>query len=301
MVETFLHYHGFVIVLAHRIKREWAMQASTLAGEGSLVDPTVLLIEADVSAVRACVEGLKQAGMQVVWARDGATGMALRARLMPDIVLVGLCLPDVDSVTLVEQLVEPRNCGVIVLADINDEAARIASLEAGADDYLAKSASVQDLTARVRAVHRRVTVRKGHPSPVRVEPMLAVGPIRISPQHRSVHTPDGRRLNLTSAEYTTLETLVRANGVAVSRDRLSEMALRRPWRAEDRSVDQLVFNLRQKLPVDEDGSVLIRSIRGAGYWMRAPDQPARPRPELAWSVEAQSIQTASHYQLAASA
>ncbi len=80
------------------------MQASTLAGEGSLVDPTVLLIEADVSAVRACVDGLKQAGMQLVWARDGATGMALRARLMPDIVLVRPCLPDVDSVTLVEQL-----------------------------------------------------------------------------------------------------------------------------------------------------------------------------------------------------
>jgi len=84
-------------------------------------------------------------------------------------------------------------------------------------------------------------------------------------------------------------------------DRPSMLSRYSPWRAEDRSVDQLVFNLRLKLPVDEDGSVLIRSIRGAGYWMRAPDQPARPRPELAWSVEAQSSQTASHYQLAASA
>lgn len=129
------------------------MQASTLTSEGSLVDPAVLLIETDMPVVRAVVDGLTQAGMQVVWARDGATGKALRERLMPGIVLVGLRLPDVNSVTLVEQLVQPRNCGVIVRADAQDEAARVASLEAGADDYLATPASVQEMVARVRAAY----------------------------------------------------------------------------------------------------------------------------------------------------
>jgi len=275
------------------------MQASALAAEGSLVDPTVLLIEADVAAVRACVDGLKQAGMQVVWARDGATGTALGARLRPDIVLIGLRLPDMQSVALVGRLVEPRNCGVIVLSDAQDEAARIASLEAGADDYLAKSASVPDMIARVRAVHRRVNVRTSRSPMVSIEPVLAIGAIRVNPQYRSVHTTDGRRVNLTSAEYTLLETLIRANGAAVSRDRLSEAALRRPWRAEDRSVDQLVFNLRHKLPMDEDGDMLIQSIRGAGYWMRAPDRMAWP--ELAWSAGDQNIQTAPEHRLASSA
>jgi len=275
------------------------MQASALAAEGSLVDPTVLLIEADVAAVRACMDGLKQAGMQVVWARDGATGTALGARLRPDIVLIGLRLPDMQSVALVGRLVEPRNCGVIVLSDTQDEAARIASLEAGADDYLAKSAAVPDMIARVRAVHRRVNVRTSCSPMVSIEPVLAIGPIRVNPQYRSVHTTDGRRVNLTSAEYTLLETLIRANGAAVSRDRLSEAALRRPWRAEDRSVDQLVFNLRQKLPMDEDGDMLIQSIRGAGYWMRAPDRMAWP--ELAWSAGDRNIQTAPEHRLASSA
>jgi DNA-binding response OmpR family regulator len=276
------------------------MQASTLAAEGALVDPSVLLIEADISAVRAVVDGLTQAGMRAVWARDGGTGMALRVRLMPEIVLVGLRLPDVNSVTLVGQLVQPRNCGVVVLADIEDEAARIASLEAGADDFLAKSASVPEMVARVRAVHRRVNVGKGRSMPASPEPVLVAGPIQIHLQHRSVHTPDGRRVNLTAAEYMALETLARANGVPVSRDRLSEAALRRPWQAEDRSVDQLVFNLRQKLPADEDGSVLIQSIRGAGYWMRAPNQAARQRPELAWSAKDHSVNLASEHRLAAS-
>ena len=101
--------------------------------------------------------------------------------------------------------------------------------------------------------------------------VLTIGPVRINIQHRTVHTLDGRRINLTSAEFTALETLAAAAGQPVSRDRLSEAALRRAWRAEDRSVDQLVFNLRQKLPLDEGGTMLIQSIRGSGYWLRAPE------------------------------
>jgi hypothetical protein len=65
-------------------------------------------------------------------------------------------------------------------------------------------------------------------------------------------------------------------------------------------VDQLVFNLRQKLPADEDGSVLIQSIRGAGYWMRAPNQAARQRLELTWSAKDHSVSLASEHRLAAS-
>jgi len=271
------------------------VDVSALTTEGTLVDPKVLLIESDTATVRAVVGGLEQAGMQVVWARDGETGRTLRARLLPDILLVGLRLADVNSVTLVGQLIEPRNSGVIVLASREDEAARIACLELGADDYLAKPASLRDMVARVRSVHRRVNVRNSSPVRSHVEPPLAVGPIRINLQHRSVHTPEGRRLNLTSAEYTALETLARADGSPVSRDRLSEAALRRPWRAEDRSVDQLVFNLRQKLPLDEDGGVLIQSIRGSGYWMRAPERAAPRRPEFKWPADEASLRPAPEF------
>jgi len=272
-----------------------------LTTEGSLVDPKVLLIESDMVTVRTVVGGLEQAGMQATWARNGATGLALRARLLPSIVLVGLHLEDINCVTLVDQLVEPRNCGVIVLAAHEDEAARIACLEIGADDYFTKSTCVRDLVARVRAVHRRVNIHKSGASHASPEAVLSVGPIRINLQHRSVHTPEGKRLNLTSAEYTALETLARAGGNPVSRDRLSEAALRRPWRAEDRSVDQLVFNLRQKLPVDEHGGVLIQSIRGSGYWMRAPEQLVQRRSEFTWSADKPSARLELDYQMVTTA
>ncbi len=299
MVEIFQLVHISVIAFALDLKWELAMNTSAMTTEGSLVDPKVLLIESDMPAVRGVVDGLKLAGMEVVWARDAATSLTLRARLLPDIVLVGLRLPDVSGVTLVGQLLAPRNCGVIVLAGPEDETARVACLEAGADDYLSKPPSVRDLIARIRAVHRRVNVHKASIAPAHFEPALAVGPIRINLQHRSVHTLDGQRLNLTSAEYTALETLARANGTPVSRDRLSEAALRRPWRAEDRSVDQLVFNLRHKLPTDAEGGVLIQSIRGSGYWMRAPERPTQQPAESAWSAETPSARLAPDLYLAA--
>ena len=263
--------------------RDWnqAMNSSALDAEGSLVDPKVLLAAADTPTVRGVVDGLKLAGMDVVWARDGATSVTLRARLRPDIVLVGLRLPDVSGVALVGQLVAPRGCGAIVLAGSEDETARVACLEAGADDYLSAPPSLRDLIARVRAVHRRVNVHKAPFAKAHFGPALEFGPIQINVRRRSVQTLDGQRLNLTSAEYTALETLACANGAPVFRDRLSMAALRRPWRAEDRSVDQLVFNLRQKLPADAEGDMLIQSIRRSGYWMRAPTRPTQQPAESA--------------------
>lgn len=277
------------------------MELTEQRSEGLLVDPRVLLIEPDVAAVRALAGSLERSGMQVVSAHDAATGLSLKTRLSPDIVLVSLRLPDVNSVILVGQLVERRDCGVIVLAGPEDEAARIASLELGADDFLAMPVGVRDMAMRVRAVHRRVNKRAAAaPSPAH-DAILSVGPIRINLQHRSVHTHEGARLNLTSAEYTALETLARAGGTAVSRDLLSEAALRRPWRAEDRSVDQLVFNLRQKLPADADGGVLIQSIRGSGYWMRAPDRPTRRHADPVWQADDQRIRPVQDVWLAKSA
>ena len=277
------------------------MELTELRSEGLLVDPRVLLIEPDIITVRAITGSLERSGMQVVSAHDAATGLSLKNRLAPDIVLVSLRLADVNSVTLVGQLLERRDCGVVVLAGPEDEAARIASLELGADDFLATPVSLRDLVMRVRAVHRRVNKRPTAAAPPAHDAILSVGPIRINLQHRSVHTQEGSRLNLTSAEYTALETLARAGGTAVSRDLLSEAALRRPWRAEDRSVDQLVFNLRQKLPADADGGVLIQSIRGSGYWMRAPDRPTRRHADPVWPTESQRVRPVQDVWLAKSA
>ena len=76
-----------------------------------------------------------------------------------------------------------------------------------------------------------------------------------------------KRLKLTAAEYVTLELLALADGLPTSRSEITERALRRPWRIDDRSPDQIIFSLRKKLPKDADGETLIASMRGQGYWM----------------------------------
>jgi DNA-binding response OmpR family regulator len=118
------------------------------------------------------------------------------------------------------------------------------------------------MVARIRAVHRRTHDR----APASPPPSLHhVGPFTVDLQRRAAFDAAGAPVALTGAEFAALQTLLEAAGKAVSRERLSETALRRPWRAEDRSIDQLIFSLRRKLADDDRRQRLIQSVRGAGY------------------------------------
>ena len=233
--------------------------------------PRVLVIEDDGVVARAFVRGIERAGMQAAWASTGALGLALTDKFRPHVVLVDLTLPDMSGLTLISRFVEQRDCGVVVVSGSGEEADRVVGLELGADDYIVKPMGMREMVARIRAVHRRVSLPKlpDRQEAVPAPQVLKVGSIYIDLPRRMAHDLYGRRLALTPAEFAALEALARAAGATVSRDTLSEAALRRPWRADDRSVDQLVFNLRQKLPPDEDGGMLIQSVRGLGYWLRA--------------------------------
>jgi DNA-binding response OmpR family regulator len=104
--------------------------------------------------------------------------------------------------------------------------------------------------------------------------LFSLGGIRLDCARRTVHNAAGERINLTAAAYAALERLFLAKGQVVTRDEISMAALHRPWRAEDRSVDQLILHLRQKLAADEDGQSLIQSIRGTGYLLRLAEPAA---------------------------
>lgn len=209
---------------------------------------------------------LEEAGMRCAVAFTAMQARALAVSFVPDVALIALDLP--EGRLLLRWLLDGAECGVIALGTPDDSTDGVAALELGADDAVARPPGMREVAARIRAVHRRLQAR---PVP---QPMsdVTVGPIRIHTARRAVTDEGGRRIPLTSAEFALLDQLAQAHGRAVSRDTLSEAALRRPWRPEDRSVDQLVFSLRQKLPPDDMGSTLIHSVRGAGYVLRAPDR-----------------------------
>lgn len=247
------------------------MHISSVPANAALSNPRVLVIEDNGALTSSLLDGMKKAGFTAVCAGTGTQGIALKDSFKPHIILMDLTLPDMSGMALLSHLAEQRDCGLIVLSDLNDEADRVVGLELGGDDYMAKPPRLRELVARIRAVHRRVNMRAQPQTVSETPPVMKIGPIHINVLQRTVHTDDGRKVALTSAEFSTLEVLAAAAGGAVSRDKLSVAALRRPWQAEDRSVDQLVFNLRHKLPADEGGGRLIQSIRGCGYWMRTPE------------------------------
>jgi two-component system OmpR family response regulator len=236
-----------------------------------LPNPRVLLIEDNPAVAETLQKFIERSGMRTAWAQTGAKAMELKRTFMPDVVLVDLELPDTNGVHLIGWLSNMQDCGIIVVSGRSEEAERIVGLELGADDYIAKPPQLREMVARIRAVHRRShhrAVARGDSRAVAAPPVVhpvQAGPWRIDLQRRSVSNQDNQPLAVTAAEFAALQELVLAGGQAVSRERLSETALRRPWRPEDRSIDQLIFSLRRKLGDGEGGSRMIQSVRGAGY------------------------------------
>jgi DNA-binding response OmpR family regulator len=229
--------------------------------------PRVLLIEDNAVVAETIRRFLEQSGMSTAWAATGGRGMELKKSFAPDIVLVDLELPDISGVVLIGWLSQDRDCGIIIVSAHSAETELVVGLELGADDYIAKPVHLREMVARIRAVHRRVHMRVPAPRPPRA--VHRVGACRVDLQRRSVHDAADRPVVLTGAEFAALQSLLAAAGAPVSRERLSEAALRRPWRPEDRSIDQLIFSLRRKLADGDRAQRLIQSVRGAGYVLAA--------------------------------
>ncbi len=234
----------------------------------------VLVIEDDEAVGTAMQRVIEHAGMQTELARNRAEAITLKARFAPDVVLVDLQLPDTSGADLIQWLAKTADCGIIIVSGSTEEAERIVGLELGADDFISKPPHMREMIARIRAVHRRTAPLRSRQRPDRLPvihvpathgQVFQVGDLRVDTRRRSVCDDKGHVLPVTAAEFMALQMLIEADGQPVSRERLSEVALRRPWRVEDRSTDQLIFSLRRKIGDEDREPKLIQSVRGAGY------------------------------------
>jgi DNA-binding response OmpR family regulator len=220
----------------------------------------VLVVE-DVATVAARVAAaLRGEGMEVMVAASGAEAEVARETFSPEMVLLDLSLPDVNGLELVNGFTT-KGAGVIVVTASAEEEARVTALDTGADDYMVKPVLVAELSARIRAVHRRLQGR------IKTANILK---IVVDPTQRSVVAIDGRSVLLTEAEMLTMEAMLIANAKPVSREDISLNALRRPLHVEDRSVDQLVMKLRRKLGEIGCSERVILSVRRQGYVIPTP-------------------------------
>ncbi len=211
-------------------------------------------------------------GMSLSLAHDGAEGLNRALEGSFELVILDVMLPRMDGFEVLRQLRRRSAVPVIMLTARTEHGDRITGLNAGADDYLAKPFSPDELLARIQAVLRRV----GRGSALKPEVLEANG-VKLNSGTREVFC-DGLPVDVTSIEYDILEVLVRSAGRVVSRDDLARFLYNRQANPLERALDVHVSHLRKKL---ERGRTLIRTVRGVGYLFAAADESPMSEEEQA--------------------
>jgi two-component system, OmpR family, KDP operon response regulator KdpE len=222
----------------------------------------VVLIEDD-AAIRVALErALVRRGHQVRSAADAMTGLAAVVDTAPDVVVLDLGLPDVDGVQVLGMVRGVSTVPVIVATARDEEREMIRVLDQGADDYVVKPFSAEQLDARIRAVLRRSR-------PDEPEQVLAVGRLVVDREAREA-TLDGRTLDLTRMEFDLLAYLAARAGRVVTKRQLMADVWRQPYGGADKTVDVHLSWLRRKLGETAAEPRYLVSVRGVGVKLVEP-------------------------------
>lgn len=217
----------------------------------------VLVVEDDADLNRQLCEALKDAGYAVDSASDGEEGHFLGDTEPYDAVVLDLGLPQIDGLSVLERWRrEGRNMPVLILTARDRWSDKVAGIDAGADDYVAKPFHVEEVLARLRALIRRAA---GHASSE-----LICGPLRLDTRASRADI-DGVSLKLTSLEFRLLAYLMHHQNEVVSRTELVEHLYDQDFDRDSNTIEVFVGRLRKKISAD-----LIETVRGMGYRIRAP-------------------------------
>jgi two-component system phosphate regulon response regulator PhoB len=225
----------------------------------------VLVVDDEPDIVALVAYHLAKAGYRVTTAATGADALSAARAERPVLIVLDLMLPGLSGFEVLEQLRADdatSRIAVLMLTARREEPDRIRGLSLGADDYLAKPFSPQELVLRVGAILRRIASGS---SPV--TDTITVGPITINRAEHRVSV-DGQALDLTATEYKLLLTLAERRGRVQARANLLEAVWEAAPDIQTRTVDMHIQRLRAKLgPAGE----LVETVRGFGYRLKAPD------------------------------
>lgn len=224
--------------------------------------PFIVIAEDDSALAELLRYNLTSQGYETAIARDGDEAMLLLDERVPDLMLLDWMLPKISGIEICRRVRtrrETANLPIIMLTAKTEEADRIRGLETGADDYVTKPFSTNELMARVKAVLRRIR-------PALVEDTIKVGDIQVD---RATHkvTRDGKEIHLGPTEFRLLEYFAQHPGRVFSREQLLDGVWGSDVYVEARTVDVHVGRLRKAL-MSEGGDNPIRTVRSAGYSLR---------------------------------
>ena len=223
--------------------------------------PAILVVEDEPAIAELVLVNLRHSGFRPTWAMDGVTAQREIDAATPDLILLDWMLPGDSGLQLAKRWrgdVRTKEVPIIMLTARGDEADRVAGLDAGADDYIAKPFSTRELLARVRAVLRRK-------APQTDETKLEVGALKLDPVTRRV-TFEDQAIKLGPTEYRLLQYLMGHVERVHSRAQLLDKVWGDQVYIEERTVDVHVKRLREALGA---AGAMLETVRGAGYRLTA--------------------------------
>ena len=224
--------------------------------------PFIVIAEDEQSVSELLRYNLEAEGYETAIANDGDEAMLLIDERIPDLMLLDWMLPKISGIEICRRVrarQETANLPIIMLTARTEEADRIRGLETGADDYVTKPFSTNELMARVKAVLRRIR-------PALMDDHIKIGDIQIDRSTHSV-TRGGKDIHLGPTEFRLLEYFAQHPGRVFSREQLLDGVWGSDVYVEARTVDVHIGRLRKAL-MSEGGNNPIRTVRSAGYSLR---------------------------------
>ncbi len=248
--------------------RGGAVQSGGIVGadarqEGAQARPKLLVVEDDPNIVELLSASLRFAGFDVTAATNGAEAVAAARESRPDLVVLDVMLPDLDGFEVIRRLREGgvRTPVVFLTArDATDD--KIRGLTLGGDDYVTKPFSLEELTARIRAVLRRSALDQPETASV-----LSFADLELDEESHEVRRA-GRLVSLSPTEFKLLRYLLLNSGRVLSKAQILDHVWQYDFRGDDSIVESYISYLRRK--VDTTEPRLIHTLRGVGYVLRLP-------------------------------
>lgn len=225
---------------------------------------TVLIVEDDPNIVDILKFNFEKEGYNILVAMDGATGLELAQTGNPDLILLDVMLPRMDGFEVCRKVREKSNVPIIMLTAREEEVDKVLGLELGADDYITKPFSIRELTARVKANLRRMSIDMSStsqdPSSTITSGELVINIERYEVQKR------GQVIDITLREFELLKFLAQQPEKIFSRENLLENVWGYEYYGDVRTVDVTVRRLREKIEDDPSLPRYIVTKRGVGYY-----------------------------------
>jgi DNA-binding response OmpR family regulator len=223
---------------------------------------SVLIIEDELRIRESLARRLAERGYDVESAATGLGGLEAVVSNDPDVVILDLGLPDVDGREVLKMIRAVSAVPIIVATARDDETEIVRVLDAGADDYVVKPFSAEQLEARIRAVMRRGAADE-------LRETIEVGELSIDPQAREAKLSD-RDLELTRKEFDLLLYLAERAGTVIGKRELLAEVWRQPYGGADKTVDVHLSWVRRKLGESAAQPVYLHTVRGVGVKLTAP-------------------------------